>query len=136
MVRQIKAPIDVEFEIYRSNLEISAWGYVERDEFLYMICGDYAQGTNVSEDRAHGEREFVKSIFWEAERIRERFPNADITISFPDNGHPLPSYSDGYFGRRQILSSTTVLKPIGKRSQARLKSLISKLNNQTIKVAA
>ena len=135
MPRQIKKPIEVDFDIYRSNFKISTSGYLDRDEFLYLICEEDSYGINVSHDREQHEEYFVNQIILEAERIRERFPNSKININFPNSGDRINSFLDGYFGRLAIHASTTILKPLGKRRQLKLKLLISQLNKNEMQLA-
>ncbi len=129
MARQTKKPIEVRFELYRSNFDLSSNGYLRRNERLFLIYGDNSLGIDANEGKEN-EKTFVDDVEYEAREIKKRFPNAQIIVFFADRERRLNHFADGYFGRPAIHARTTILKPIGKRRQSRLKSLLSKLNQE------
>jgi len=135
MPRKIKKPIEVNFDIYRSNFQISTAGYIRRNEFLYLVYEGNSIGLNVSHNKEQREEDFIGAMMFEAEIIRERFPNAKININFPSYESRFNSFLDGYFGRPAIHASTTILKPLGKRRRARLISLLTQINKNEMQLA-
>ncbi len=124
-MRQIKKLIEVNFDIYESNFHLSSNGDIYKDNFFYVFCNGFISGTNAS----YRDDGIVRIVKYEAKIIKEKFPNARINISFPDNETRHNYFIDGYFGRPALHAGTIILKPIGQRRQLRIKSLLSRLNH-------
>lgn len=124
-MRQIKKPVEVKMHVYASNFEISAKGDINREQYLYVIGGWGSHGIH----KKYGEDGFVRrGIGFEVKMIKEKYPNVEISIDFPEQEYNLNSFIDGHFGRPIHHAKTTVLRPLGKRARSKIRSLVKQLS--------